>query len=81
MARKLRVQYVGAVYHVMKRGDRREPIFKDEEDRGRFLGNARGGLMFPVSSALSAPSAAIVAFSSGKAAPSFQPQGNTLLRA
>jgi len=38
VARKLRVQYVGAVYHVMNRGDRREPIFKDEEDRGRFLG-------------------------------------------
>ena len=32
------MQYVGAVYHVMNRGDRREPIFKDEEDRGRFLG-------------------------------------------
>jgi len=31
------VQYVGAVYHVMNRGDRREPIFKDEEDRDRFL--------------------------------------------
>src|SRR2546422_4016782 len=60
MPRKPRVQYVGAVYHVMNRGDRREPIFKDEEDRGRFFGYARGGLMFPKSSALSAPSAAIV---------------------
>lgn len=29
MARKLRVQYPGAIYHVMNRGDRREPIFKD----------------------------------------------------
>ena len=37
MPRKLRVQYVGAVYHVMNRGDQGEPIFKDEEDRGRFL--------------------------------------------
>jgi REP element-mobilizing transposase RayT len=37
MARKLRVQYPGAIYHVMNRGDRREPIFKDDEDRGRFL--------------------------------------------
>ena len=37
MARKLRVQYPGAIYHVMNRGDRREPIFKDETDRERFL--------------------------------------------
>lgn len=37
MARKLRVQYPGAIYHVMSRGDRREPIFKDEVDRQRFL--------------------------------------------
>jgi putative transposase len=37
MARKLRVQYPGAIYHVMNRGDRREPIFKDEQDHRRFL--------------------------------------------
>jgi REP element-mobilizing transposase RayT len=37
MARKLRVQYPGAIYHVMNRGDRREPIFKDDQDRRRFL--------------------------------------------
>jgi REP element-mobilizing transposase RayT len=37
MARKLRVEYPGAIYHVMNRGDRREPIFRDDEDRGRFL--------------------------------------------
>ncbi|MBI2928028.1 MAG: transposase [Verrucomicrobia bacterium] len=37
MARKLRVQYPGAIYHVMNRGDRREPIFKDDADRQRFL--------------------------------------------
>lgn len=37
MARKLRVQYPGAIYHVMNRGDRREPIFKDEADHRRFL--------------------------------------------
>jgi REP element-mobilizing transposase RayT len=37
MARKLRVQYSGAIYHVMNRGDRREPIFKDDQDRQRFL--------------------------------------------
>jgi REP element-mobilizing transposase RayT len=37
MARKLRVEYPGAIYHVMNRGDRREPIFKDELDRRRFV--------------------------------------------
>jgi putative transposase len=37
MARKLRVEYPGAIYHVINRGDRREPIFKDDEDRQRFL--------------------------------------------
>lgn len=37
MARKLRVEYPGAIYHVMNRGDRGEAIFKDEADRERFL--------------------------------------------
>ena len=37
MARKLRVEYPGAIYHIMNRGDRREPIFKDEADRQRFV--------------------------------------------
>src|SRR5271170_7636119 len=37
MARKLRVQYPGAIYHVMNRGDRRERIFEDEGDRKLFL--------------------------------------------
>jgi putative transposase len=37
MARKLRVQYPGAIYHVMNRGDRREDIFADDQDRSRFL--------------------------------------------
>jgi REP element-mobilizing transposase RayT len=36
MPRKLRVEYEGAIYHVMNRGDRREPIFLDDEDRRRF---------------------------------------------
>ena len=35
MARELRVQYVGAVYHVINRGDRRQSSFKDES---RFVG-------------------------------------------
>jgi putative transposase len=37
MARRLRVEYEGAIYHVMSRGDRREAIFKGDEDRELFL--------------------------------------------
>ncbi len=37
MARKLRVEYPGAIYHVMSRGDRREAIFHDDTDRELFL--------------------------------------------
>ena len=37
MARKLRVEFEGAVYHVMNRGDQRERIFVDDEDRKLFL--------------------------------------------
>jgi hypothetical protein len=36
MPRKLRVQYEGAIYHVMDRGDRREDIFLDDVDRQDF---------------------------------------------
>jgi hypothetical protein len=31
------VEYPGAIYPVMSRGDRREPIFKDDVDYRRFL--------------------------------------------
>ena len=37
MPRKLRVEYEGALYHVMNRGDRREPIFKEDTDRQCFV--------------------------------------------
>jgi putative transposase len=37
MARKLRIQYDGAIYHLINRGDRREAIFQDDADRERFL--------------------------------------------
>jgi len=37
MARPLRIQYAGARYHLMSRGDRREPIFSDDKDRQQFL--------------------------------------------
>ena len=37
MARRLRVEYPGAIYHVMNRGDRREAIVQDDADRRRFV--------------------------------------------
>jgi len=37
MPRQLRVEYPGAVYHVMSRGDRREDIFHDDVDRQDFI--------------------------------------------
>lgn len=38
MARKLRIEYPGAIYHVLNRGDRRESIFRDDVDHQAFLG-------------------------------------------
>jgi len=37
MPRALRIEYPGAIHHVMNRGDRHEPIFCDDTDHQRFL--------------------------------------------
>ena len=37
MARPLRLEFAGALYHVTSRGDRREAIFEDDADREQFL--------------------------------------------
>jgi REP element-mobilizing transposase RayT len=37
MPRQLRIQYPGAMYHVMSRGNRRQDIFLDDVDRQDFL--------------------------------------------
>ena len=37
MARTVRIEYSGAIYHVMSRGDRREAIYDDDGDRVMFL--------------------------------------------
>jgi len=37
MARPLRVEYEGAVYHVASRGNAREKIFLTDDDHRRFL--------------------------------------------
>jgi len=45
MSRKLSIEYPGALDHVMNRGDQREDMFRDEQDRQRFratLGDACG---------------------------------------
>ncbi|MDH5670127.1 MAG: transposase, partial [Nitrospira sp.] len=38
MARPLRLEYPGALYHVTARGNARQNIFLDAADRQRFLG-------------------------------------------
>lgn len=37
MARPLRIEYPGAYYHVTSRGNEQKPIFRDNEDRRKFL--------------------------------------------
>ena len=37
MPRPLRIEYPGAIYHVMNRGDRRGKIFKNDNDRRLFV--------------------------------------------
>ena len=37
MARPIRVEFEGAVYHVMARGNERRAVFRDDNDRQRFL--------------------------------------------
>ncbi|MEO0454736.1 MAG: transposase [Verrucomicrobiota bacterium] len=36
MGRQIRIEFAGAIYHVMARGDRQEQIVDDDEDRRRF---------------------------------------------
>lgn len=37
MPRPLRLEYPGAIYHLMSRGDHRQDIFRDDQDRHRFI--------------------------------------------
>ncbi len=37
MARPLRIEYSGALYHITSRGNEKKPIFKDNKDRKVFL--------------------------------------------
>ena len=42
MSRPLRIEFSGALYHVTARGDRREDIFEDDQDRHMFLSTLEG---------------------------------------
>ena len=44
MARKLRVQFPGAIYHVTIRGVERRAVFLDDRDRERFLSQLADGV-------------------------------------
>jgi REP element-mobilizing transposase RayT len=44
MSRPLRIEFPGAVYHVTSRGDRRESIFADDQDRAALLTVVEQGL-------------------------------------
>ena len=51
MARPLRLEFAGALYHVTARGNERKPIYRDERDRRRFLerlGAVAGGFYLRV---------------------------------
>jgi REP element-mobilizing transposase RayT len=37
MARRARVEFPGALYHVITRGNQRQSIFRDDQDRGKYL--------------------------------------------
>lgn len=37
MARPLRLEYAGAIYHVFSRGNRREPVYLDDQDFAGFV--------------------------------------------
>jgi hypothetical protein len=44
MPRSIRIEFAGAFYHVMARGNRREAIFLDDEDRRLFVQALRMGM-------------------------------------
>jgi hypothetical protein len=64
MSRPLRIELAGGLYHVTSRGDRREAIFGDDQDRTDWLAVLRDERLGPdhgtasvvsVSTALSSP--------------------------
>jgi len=43
MPRRLRIQYPGAIYHLMARGNGRQDIVRDDADRDRLQQELREG--------------------------------------
>jgi hypothetical protein len=41
MARPMRIDFTGAVYHLMARGNERKAVFRDDEDRRIWLKTRR----------------------------------------
>jgi REP-associated tyrosine transposase len=41
MARPLRIEYAGAVYHITSRGNEKKPVFRNDQDRINFLNTLR----------------------------------------
>ena len=37
MARQLRIEYEGAFYHITSRGNQKDRIFRDKQDRNQFM--------------------------------------------
>jgi len=47
MTRPIRIEFSGALYHVTSRGDRRENIYEDDEDKGRgqvYISSSKKGV-------------------------------------
>jgi putative transposase len=44
MARPLRLEFAGALYHVTSRGDRREDIYENDNHRDDFFISISGGV-------------------------------------
>ena len=64
MARSIRIEYPGAFYHVMARGNRREHIYRDEVDRRFFPGGDRGQSSNLDSTAVAEPGCRVVSHGS-----------------
>ena len=55
MPRQLRLEYAGAIYHVMSSGDGPEVIVRDSRDRERFLTTLGEACLNPVRAKLLRP--------------------------
>jgi hypothetical protein len=52
MARPLRIEYDGALYHITSRGNERRPIFKVDTDRNNIIALKTSGGKYNISKAI-----------------------------